>query len=93
MEQNLEQIVNSQNVNGSWDDAELLKNICKDWAQVSKLFEKWGQQLVVTHLIARWIQRYHNEKQYSLILKKALAWIKKQNTNVDEKDLESIQFV
>jgi len=34
--------------------------------------------LVVTQLVILFILKYHNEKQYSLILKKAQNWLKKE---------------
>jgi hypothetical protein len=30
-----------------------------------------------TYLIAKWIEKNHPEKQYTLLVKKAFSWIKK----------------
>lgn len=32
---------------------------------------------MVTQLVVVWMQKHHTDKQYALIVKKALAWIKK----------------
>jgi hypothetical protein len=41
------------------------------------------------------MQKYYNQKQYSLILKKALAWIKKtlNEKSIMEKDLKFIECI
>ena len=44
---------------------------------VHELANKLGNDLVVTQLIVLWIQKYHKDVQYNLIVKKALSWIKK----------------
>jgi hypothetical protein len=44
-------------------------------SEVEKLAQN---ELVITLLVAGWIEKNHKEKVYSLILKKAQSWLKKQ---------------
>jgi hypothetical protein len=43
-------------------------------------------------LVVLWLQKYHPEKQYALIIKKALSWLKKAvaEKGVDETKLNVI---
>jgi hypothetical protein len=36
------------------------------------------RDVAITLLVAGWIEKHHNERVYSLILKKAMNWLKKQ---------------
>lgn len=42
--------------------------------------------IAITYLVAKWIEKNHPEKQYALIVKKALSFIKKV------KKLEELAF-
>ena len=34
-------------------------------------------EIIITSIVCEWIQKYHNEKQYTLLVKKAKSWLKK----------------
>jgi hypothetical protein len=36
------------------------------------------RDVAITLLVVRWVEANHKEKVYSLILKKAMSWLKKQ---------------
>lgn len=81
-----------QNTDGSWTDETLLK-LSKNWNDVCTLSQKINAAVVITKLVVLWLQKNHNSKQYALILKKALAWLKKKTTEeaIDEGQLNVIQ--
>jgi hypothetical protein len=39
---------------------------------------------VLTYLVAKWIEKNHPQKQYSLLVKKALNFVKKEIPNHEE---------
>jgi hypothetical protein len=39
---------------------------------------------VITYLIAKWIEKHHPEKQYSLVVKKGLNFARKNCGNFDK---------
>lgn len=80
-----------QNTDGSWTDESLLK-LAKNSNDVATLSKKINPAVVITKLMVLWLQKNHNSKQYALILKKALAWLKKKITEegIDEGQLNGI---
>jgi hypothetical protein len=40
-------------------------------------------QIAITYLIVIWIEKYHPEKEYSMIVKKARNWLRKQKGFAD----------
>lgn len=70
-------IIKLQLANGSWNELLLIDKLAKNSQNVKLLVKELGEELVVTQLVVSWLQKYYSDKQYSLIIKKALSWIKK----------------
>lgn len=63
--------------NGSWNNVALIDQLGKNSKQIHNKIGTLGAELIVTQLVVTWMQKYYTDKQYALIIKKALAWIKK----------------
>ncbi len=46
-----------------------------------KIFKEPSLVAVITYLIAKWIERNHPQKEYSLVVKKGLNFVMKQTDN------------
>ena len=48
--------------------------------------------IVITYLVTLWIQKYHPQKQYGLLVKKGQSWLKKamKEAMVEEGLLEEL---
>ena len=67
-----------QDLNGSWPDLETAKLLGVDIKQLNPLIASLNEQIVVTQLAVLWMQKYHPDKKYALILKKANSWLRKE---------------
>jgi hypothetical protein len=73
----LEFVVRAQVPNGSWSSVELIDRLGANPKLIHEKVGEWGDRLVVTWLVVAWMQKHHNDKQYSLIIKKGTAWLSK----------------
>ena len=48
--------------------------------------------IVITFLVTLWIQKYHTQKQYTLLVKKAQSWLKRvmKDAMIEEGKLEEL---
>lgn len=53
---------------------------------IEQLIKQFSKPIVMTYLIATWIQLNHPDKQYALLVKKAFSWCKKAS---EEKGIDS----
>lgn len=75
-------VINKQNIDGSWSDFSLISTLLKD-DSLRDLIQKDKESLaILTFLVAKWIEKHHPEIEYSLLVKKALNWSKKNAANI-----------
>jgi len=73
----------------------LIDKLAKDSQHVKALAKELGEELVITQLVVSWLQKHYSEKQYSLIIKKALSWIKNliAQKSVQEDKLKHVECI
>ena len=56
------------------------------------MMAKINTEIVITYLVTLWIQKYHTQKQYALLVKKAQSWLKKamKDAMIEEGKLEQL---
>ena len=64
----------------------------KDASVVKMLLNEIKYEIVITYMIAKWLETNHPDKEYILLIKKAMNWVKKQcvNNDVDLQKLKQI---
>lgn len=84
-----------QAADGSWDDLKLVDNLASKPKEVGELCKQIKQNIVITKLVILWMQKHHPEKQYALIIKKAISWLNRsiKENFVDEAVLSGIEAV
>ena len=84
-----------QAADGSWDDLKLIDALASKPKEVAELCKQIKQNIVITKLVILWMQKHHPEKQYALIIKKAISWLNKsiKENSVDEAVLSGIEAV
>lgn len=82
-----------QAADGSWDDANLIEKLAANPKKVTEFSQQIRQMIVITKLVVAWMQKHHNEKQYALIIKKAISWLNKsiKEDSIDETILNQIE--
>ncbi len=79
----IESVIGLQLTDGSWNDFSLLVSLYS-----GEVKERVGSGehavAVLTYLVAKWIEKNHPQKQYSLLIKKALNFVKKEIPNHEE---------
>lgn len=70
-------LVNEQDTEGYWSNPLLLNNISEQ-AEIDHLPLAESRNVGITILILRWIESNIVSQGFSLIVKKALTWLKKQ---------------
>lgn len=73
-------MIKQQNVDGSFVLENLLKQLFpEDFITILAEGEnkKISAAVIISYAVAKWIEKYHPEKQYALIIKKAYSFIKK----------------
>ena len=88
----MQEVIKMQNADGSWTNQVLIGKFSKNKEYATELSKKVNVSVVITKLVVLWIQKRHNTKQYSLILKKAQAWLKRKIAEeaIDEEQLNKI---
>lgn len=73
----VKEIVKEQLFEGYWNCEEIIEQLYGSdvLSSIQGLADK---EAVITYLIVIWIEKKHPEKEYSLIVKKARSWLKKQ---------------
>ena len=89
----MEKIIGLQNVDGSWTEKGLIKEVCLDTTKAEALMKQVRVEIVITYLMMSWMKKYHPEKQYALLVKKAQSWLKKalQETMMEEGKLQELE--
>lgn len=89
----VEDIIQLQAADGSWDDIKLVDKLASKPKEVSELCKQINQLVVITKLVILWMQKHHPEKQYALIIKKAISWLNKsiKENSIDEAILNTIE--
>lgn len=84
-----------QAADGSWDDLKLIDTLSSKPKEVGELCKQIKQNIVITKLVILWMQKHHPEKQYALIIKKAISWLNRsiKENSVDEAVLSGIEAV
>jgi hypothetical protein len=62
---------------GYWNNAAIIEHIYGEKVS-SEIVGLEDRDAVMTYLIVIWIEKHHPEKEYSLIVRKARSWLKKQ---------------
>jgi len=76
-------VIASQSTEGSWKDLSLLSSLYS--AEVEEKVKNGEYVIaVLTYLVAKWIEKNHPQKQFSLLIKKALNYVKKEIPNHEE---------
>lgn len=59
------------------------------------LSKKINPSIIITKLAVLWLQKHHPEKQYALIVKKGLAWLKRRmgEEGLKEEELGPVEVV
>jgi hypothetical protein len=79
----IESIIGLQSTEGSWKDFSLLASLYS--AEVKERVSSGEHAIaVLTYLVAKWIEKNHPQKQYSLLIKKALNFVKKEIPDHEE---------
>ncbi len=67
----------------------------KNSKEANELLNNIGAEIVITKLVILWLNKNHPQKQYSLIIKKAVSWLKKalNEKGIDETKLEIIEAI
>lgn len=73
----IKDIVKEQLFEGYWNSEEIIEQLYGS-AVLSSIQGLADKEAVITYLIVIWIEKKHPEKEYSLIVKKARSWLKKQ---------------
>ena len=91
--QQIEKIINLQNTNGSWGEKSLIQEVSKSPEKALALMKDIKAEIIITFLVSEWIQKYHPEKQYALLVKKAKSWLKKalEEVMLEEGKLEELK--
>ena len=77
----IQDVISCQASDGSWKDLKLMKLLFSK--EVEELVKKESDQVVIiTYLVAKWIEKYYPESQYSLLVKKGFSFIKKQSRSL-----------
>ena len=81
-------MVFSQLSDGSWKDIRLAEALFGAEAVQQLLSEpiniaKFSPELIVTCLVINWIEKYHKSKQYSLVVKKGLNFLKRELADIE----------
>lgn len=86
-------IISLQSTEGFWKDIDLVGTLYSKELQ-AKVQKEQGKMLVlvITYLVAKWIEKHHPSKQYSLLVKKAFNYIKKQVGDVEKFALPYQQY-
>lgn len=73
----------------------MIPKLAKKPEDIYKLIAGMNEVVAVTYLVVSWIEKYHNNAEYKLIIKKARAWLKKEisKENIDETKLKGIECV
>ena len=69
-----------QAADGSWSDANLINQMAQNSKEIHQLRSTIKTEILITKLVMLWMQKHHPQKQYALIIKKALAWLRKACT-------------
>ena len=69
-------IVALQSTEGSWKDLSLVGKLVSQELQ-NKISSEANLVVLITYIIAKWIEIHHPEKQYSLVVKKGFNFVKK----------------
>ena len=80
-----------QDIDGSWKDKKLIA-LSNNPEKVQDIMNTINPDIVVTFLVTLWIQKYHTQKQYALLVKKAQSWLKKvmKEAMIEENKLEEL---
>lgn len=78
----IEQLVGKQTFEGFWSDFDLIETLYSE-ALAALLAPLGCRTAAITYVVIKWIERNHPGNEYSLILKKAKNWLKKQPTPTD----------
>ena len=72
-----------QSTEGSWKDLSLLTSL---YSPEVKERVASGEHMVavLTYLVVKWIEKNHPQKQYHLLIKKTLSFVKKEIPNHEE---------
>lgn len=74
----IKNVIDLQNINGSWSQKLLLEQIANNLEEVLGTMKEIKKiEIVITYIVCEWIEKYHSEKQYSLLVKKARSWLRK----------------
>lgn len=84
----IDTVVFSQLSDGSWKDIKLAEALFGAEAIQKMLSEpfnidKFSAELIVTCLIIGWIEKYHQSKQYSLVVKKGMNFLKRELADIE----------
>lgn len=81
-----------QTTEGSWVDISLINALFGN--QISEIVSKIADKTaVITYLVAKWIEKNYPQKQYALVVKKGMNFIKKNTQNHEEFDALYRQYV
>lgn len=72
----ISEIIAYQSSEGSWSDLKLIGSLF-DKEVEAKIAGENDLTAVITYLIAKWIEKNHPEKQFSLVVKKGFNYVKK----------------
>jgi hypothetical protein len=61
-ESEIDKIIQAQAPNGSWSDLSLINKIGSNPSLIHQKVSEWGAELVLTHLVVLWIEKYHPKK-------------------------------
>lgn len=75
----IKDVIKEQQFEGFWNGIGVIKHLYGDNAvnDVNKLASE-DRTAAITFLIASWMDKHYPEKEYSLIIRKAKNWLKKQ---------------
>lgn len=82
----IDQIVDRQTAEGSWTELELIGLIFGKKVEESIAKEK-NLVVIITFMIATWIEKKFSESQYILVIKKGFNFAKRNSESLDELDL------
>ena len=80
---NISDIISLQSTEGSWKDVHLIEMLYNNSELQNKVkeLEEAALKIVITYLVAKWIEKNYPQKQYSLVVKKGINFANKTSSH------------
>ena len=92
VERSIDKIVACQSTDGSWSDLSLIGQLYLHSLEM-KVAKAKHMLVIITYLVAKWIEKKYPQKQYGLVVKKGLKFVEKNAENYGELTKEYSQYV